>query len=52
MSLCWKVFVQGTVNPLGIQAIATFNAVNRVDDFAFTPGQSISIGLDYIFGSE
>lgn len=40
-----KVFVQGAVNPLGIQAIATFNAVNRVDDFAITPGRSISIGM-------
>lgn len=37
-----KVFVQGAVNPLGIDSIATFNAVNRVDDFAFTPQQSIA----------
>lgn len=37
-----KVFVQGAVNPLGVEAIATFNAVNRVDDFAFTPEQSIA----------
>jgi putative MATE family efflux protein len=40
-----KVLVQGAVNPLGIEAIATFNAVNRVDDFAFTPQQSISSGM-------
>ena len=40
-----KVFVQGAVNPLGVEAIATFNAVNRVDDFAFTPEQSISHGM-------
>ena len=37
-----KVFVQGAVNPLGIDSIASFNAVNRIDDFAFTPEQSIS----------
>lgn len=40
-----KVFVQGAVNPLGVEAIATFNAVNRVDDFAFTPQQSIASGM-------
>lgn len=40
-----KVLVQGAVNPLGVEAIATFNAVNRVDDFAFTPQQSISHGM-------
>ncbi|GFZ32271.1 MATE family efflux transporter [Clostridium zeae] len=37
-----KVLVQGAVNPLGVQAIAAFNAVNRVDDFAFMPEQSIA----------
>lgn len=40
-----KVFVQGAVNPLGISSIATFNAVNRVDDFAFTPQLSIAHGM-------
>lgn len=40
-----KVLVQGAVNPLGVDSIATFNAVNRVDDFAFTPEQSISHGM-------
>lgn len=40
-----KFLVQGAVNPLGVDAIATFNAVNRVDDFAFTPQQSISSGM-------
>ncbi|WP_337992984.1 MATE family efflux transporter [Clostridium sp. 'White wine YQ'] len=40
-----KFLVQGAVNPLGVEAIATFNAVNRVDDFAFTPQQSIAHGL-------
>ncbi|MDD3429405.1 MAG: MATE family efflux transporter [Oscillospiraceae bacterium] len=36
-----KVLVQAAVNPLGVDSIATFNAVNRIDDFAFTPQQSI-----------
>ncbi len=40
-----KVLVQAAVNPLGVDAIATFNAVNRVDDFAFTPQQSISSAM-------
>ena len=40
-----KVLVQSAVNPLGVDAIATFNAVNRVDDFAFIPQQSISNGM-------
>jgi len=40
-----KVLVQAAVNPLGVYAIATFNAVNRVDDFAFIPQQSISNGM-------
>jgi len=33
------------INPLGVSTIAAFNAVNRVDDFAFTPEQSISSGI-------
>lgn len=40
-----KLLIQGAVNPLGINMIAAFNAVNRVDDFAFTPEQSISHGI-------
>ena len=40
-----KVLVQGAINPLGVDAIATFNAVNRVDDFAFTPQQSIAVAM-------
>ncbi len=40
-----KVLIQSAVNPLRIDAIATFNAVNRSDDFAFTPQQSISSGM-------
>ncbi len=37
-----KLLIQGKINTLGISAMAAFNAVNRVDDFAFTPEQSIS----------
>lgn len=40
-----KVLVQGAVNPLGVESIAAFNAVNRVDDFAFTPQQSIGSAM-------
>lgn len=40
-----KLLIQGAVNPLGVDMIAAFNAVNRVDDFAFTPEQSISHGI-------
>lgn len=40
-----KVLVQAIVNPLGIAAIAAFNAVNRVDDFVFQPEQSIGTAM-------
>jgi len=40
-----KLLIQGAINPLGVPAIAAFNAVSRVDDFAFTPEQSISHGI-------
>lgn len=40
-----KLLIQGSINSLGIYAIAAFNAVSRVDDFAFTPEQSISHGM-------
>jgi putative MATE family efflux protein len=40
-----KLLIQGVINPLGVDAIAAFNAVSRVDDFAFTPEQSISHGM-------
>ncbi|MDW2798429.1 MATE family efflux transporter [Clostridium boliviensis] len=40
-----KLLIQGMINPLGVSTIAAFNAVNRVDDFAFTPEQSISSGI-------
>lgn len=37
-----KALVQGAVNPLGVNSIAAFNAVTRVDDFVINP--EISIG--------
>ncbi|MDD4850841.1 MAG: MATE family efflux transporter [Gemmiger sp.] len=40
-----KLLIQGQVNALGVEAIAAFNAVTRVDDFAFTPEQSIAQGI-------
>ena len=40
-----KVLIQGTVNSLGVSAIAAFNAVNRVDSFALIPEQSISSAI-------
>lgn len=40
-----KVLIQGQVNALGVGAMAAFNAVTRVDDFAFTPEQSIATAI-------
>lgn len=40
-----KLLVQGAVNPLGVFAIATFNAVTRVDDFVMIVQQNISHGI-------
>lgn len=40
-----KLLIQGAINPLGIDVMAAFNAVNRVDDYACTPQQSISNGI-------
>lgn len=37
-----KLLIQGQVNLLGLDAVAAFHACTRVDDFAFTPEQSIS----------
>ena len=36
-----KLLVQSTVNPLGVDSIATFNAGTKIDDFCFQPEQSI-----------
>lgn len=40
-----KLLVQGAVNPLGVDYIAVYNAVCRVDDFVLTPQQSIAQGI-------
>ncbi|MDO4295398.1 MAG: MATE family efflux transporter [bacterium] len=40
-----KLLIQGAINPMGVDIIAAFNAVNRIDDYAFTPEQSISHGI-------
>lgn len=40
-----KLLIQGAVNTMGIDAIASFNAVNRIDDYACLPEQSISNGI-------
>lgn len=40
-----KLLIQGAVNTMGIDAIAGFNAVNRIDDYACLPEQSISNGI-------
>lgn len=37
-----KLLIQSAVNTLGVVVIAAYNAVTRIDDFAFTPEQSIS----------
>lgn len=40
-----KLLIQGVINPLGVDTIAAFNAVSRIDDFAFTPQQNLSHGM-------
>jgi putative MATE family efflux protein len=40
-----KLLVQGAVNPLGVFAIAAFNAVTRVDDFVMIVQQNIGHGI-------
>lgn len=37
-----KLLIQGQVNALGIDVIAAYNAVTRIDAFALTPEQSIA----------
>ena len=39
-----KLLVQSAVNPLGVNAIAALNAVNRLDDYALIPERDISGG--------
>jgi len=40
-----KLLVQGAVNPLGVDSIAAFNAVTRVDSFALTPSDSLNVSI-------
>ena len=39
-----KLLVQSAVTPLGVSAIAAFNAVNRIDDYALIPERDIANG--------
>ncbi|HTG65504.1 MAG TPA: MATE family efflux transporter [Flavobacterium sp.] len=39
-----KFLIQGAVNPLGVVAIAAFNAVSRIDDFVMIVQQNIAHG--------
>lgn len=36
-----KIGIQAIVNTMGVAAMAAFTAVNRIDDFAYTPEQNI-----------
>ncbi len=40
-----KVLIQGQVNALGVDTIAAFNAVTRIDDFACIPEQGIATAI-------
>ena len=40
-----KLLVQSLVNPLGVSAIAAFNAVNRIDDYALIVERDIASGI-------
>ncbi len=40
-----KLLIQGCVNTMGIDAIAGFNAANRMDDYACLPEQSIAASI-------
>lgn len=40
-----KLLIQGSINALGTDVIATYNAVTKIDDFAYTPEQNISHGM-------
>lgn len=40
-----KLLIQGQMNSLGVDVMAVFNAVSKIDDFAFTPVQSIASGV-------
>jgi putative MATE family efflux protein len=40
-----KLLVQGAVNPLGVDSIAAYNAVTRVDSFALAPSDSLNVSI-------
>lgn len=40
-----KVLIQGQVNALGVDVMAAYNAVTRMDDFACIPEQSVAQGI-------
>lgn len=40
-----KLLIQGQINALGVDAIASYNAVGRIDDYAYTPQQSIASAM-------
>lgn len=40
-----KILIQGQINALGVTTIAAFNAVTRVDEFAFIPEQGIAAAI-------
>lgn len=40
-----KVLIQGQVNLLGVDVMAAYNAVTRMDDFACIPEQSVAQGI-------
>lgn len=46
-----KLLIQSSVNTLGVAVVAAYNAVTRVDDFAFTPEQSIGHAIT-TFGAQ
>ncbi|MBQ0064853.1 MAG: MATE family efflux transporter [Firmicutes bacterium] len=37
-----KLFIQGTVNSLGVASIAAFNAVGKIEDIGLVPGRTIA----------
>ena len=37
-----KLLIQGAVNPMGVDVMAAFNAITKIEAYAFTPEQSIS----------
>ena len=44
-----KLLIQGAVNPLGVDMIAAFNAVNRIDDYTFTLSRAFHMELPHLW---